>query len=206
MGKITRFIDRVSMAFTHISGVLFLIICLVVLANIITRALFNFPVKGTVGIVQLGMLICIGLVLCRSGFEERHICVMLLVDKLPPRAKAIVLALGKLISGAVFTIIAYLFFKLVPEAARLNKVTDTFRIQYFYFYAALGIGFVIAAIVFYYQCCQSVAAAVKGGAVSEYVDVDLAALEAETVEPEAVEPEAVEPEAVEPEAVEPTED
>ena len=162
MEKIKKAIDRVTSAFTLVSGVMFAIIVLIVIINIVGRATANKPVRGAIEIVQLGMLLSVGIVMCRSGFDERHICVALVIDTLPGRGRAALIALSKIISAAVFGMISYLFWTNVPEAIRLNKVSDTFRLPYEYVYLVLMICFVMGALVFLYQFLAALSIVIHG--------------------------------------------
>ena len=85
---LNRLIHKVTKGFAYVSAVIFALIVLIVLANIIGRAVFNKPIKGTVEIVQYGVMFCAGIVMCRSGLEERHISVTFLIDKYPKRVRA----------------------------------------------------------------------------------------------------------------------
>ena len=162
MGKITKMIDRVSSAFSVVSGYVFAVVVLVVIVNIIGRETLNMPVRGTVEIVQLGMLLSAGIVMCKAGFDERHICVTLLVDKLPGRGRSVFIAIAKLISTCVFGMTTYLFVMEIPKAIALNKVTDAFRLPYFYLYVVLAICFTLGTLVFFYQLCVALSVVIKG--------------------------------------------
>ncbi|MCL1828058.1 MAG: TRAP transporter small permease [Oscillospiraceae bacterium] len=160
MTKIRKAIDRVTSAFTFISALLFFIIVIIVLTNILGRAIFNRPVRGAIEIIQYGMLLCAGVVMCRSGFDERHICVTLVIDKFPGRGRAVFIALGKFVSTVVFAVITYLFLQNIPEAIALNRVTDAFRFPYHYIFIVLTFAFAMGALVFFYQFCAAVSAVI----------------------------------------------
>lgn len=141
---------------------MFGIIVLVVLANIISRSAFSRPIAGTIEIVQYGMLFCVGMVMCRSGYEERHICINILIDKYPARIREVFIALGKLFGTAVFAVVAVLFAREVPEALSSGSVTDSFRIPFEYVYVMMTICFVTGALIFLYQLCISVYRVITG--------------------------------------------
>jgi len=162
MGKITKLFDRVSSAFSVVSGYVFAVVVVVVIINIVGRALLNSPVRGTVEIVQLGMLLSAGIVMCKAGFDERHICVTLLIDKLPGRVRPAFIVIAKLVSTCVFGMTTYLFIMEIPKAISLNKVTDAFRLPYFYLYVVLSISFTLGTLVFFYQLCIAFSTVIKG--------------------------------------------
>lgn len=159
---INKAINKITSGFTIISAVIFLIIVLVVIANIVGRAVFNSPINGTVEIVQYGMLFCVGIVMCRSGYEERHITVTVLIDHYPVRIRALFVALGKLISTVVFGMITILFARQIPQALLSGKVTDTFRISFEYVYLMMVICFATGALIFFFQFCVATNTVITG--------------------------------------------
>lgn len=146
-----RTIDKITYVFTVISCIVFLFVVLIVCANIIGRAAFNHPINGTVEMVQYGALFCAGMVICRTGFEERHIVVSVFIDKYSKRVRALTIAIGKLIGTAVFGVLAYLYILRIPETISSGKVTDSFRLPFEYVYAMMVLCFAAGALVFFYQ-------------------------------------------------------
>jgi TRAP-type C4-dicarboxylate transport system permease small subunit len=146
-----RAIDKITYTFTIISCVVFFIVVLIVCANIIGRTAFNHPINGTVEMVQYGALFCAGMVICRTGFEERHIVVSVFIDKYPKRVRALTIAVGKLIGASVFGVLAYLYILRIPESISSGKVTDSFRLPFEYVYAMMVFCFAAGALVFFYQ-------------------------------------------------------
>jgi len=162
---LNKVIDKITYVFTIISCVVFSIVILIVCANIIGRAAFNRPINGTIELVQYGALFCAGMVICRTGFEDRHIVVSVLIDKYPKRVRALTIAVGKLISAAVFGVLAYLYILRIPEAISSGKVTDSFRFPFEYVYGMMVLCFATGALVFLYQffTCAHTFITGKGG-------------------------------------------
>jgi TRAP-type C4-dicarboxylate transport system permease small subunit len=126
---------------TVISAVLFAIIVLIVLANIVGRTLFNAPVKGTVELVQYGVMLCAGFVMCRSSLENKHIVVSVIIDKFSYRLHHFFVTIGKLIGAFAFGALAFLNFKNISVAIAVNKVTDSFRAPFEYICIAMTVCF-----------------------------------------------------------------
>ena len=163
---LNRLIEKVTKGFAYFSAGIFAVIVLIVLINILGRAIFNRPVKGTIEIVQYGVMFCAGIVMCRSGLEERHISVTFLIDKYPKRLRAALVALGKLIGMAAFGILAVIYAGKISEAVETGKVTDTFRLPFEYVYIVMTACFAMGALIFLYQFirCLSAAAGKTGDA------------------------------------------
>jgi TRAP-type C4-dicarboxylate transport system permease small subunit len=158
---LNRLIHKITKGFAYVSAVIFAVIVLVVLTNIVGRAVFNKPVKGTVEIVQYGVMFCAGIVMCRSGLEERHISVTFLIDKYPKRVRAALVAFGKLLGAAAFGILSAIYAGNIFEAAQTGKLTDTFRLPFEYVYLIMAVCFAMGALIFLYQFVTSVSAVMK---------------------------------------------
>jgi TRAP-type C4-dicarboxylate transport system permease small subunit len=86
---LNRLIHKITKGFAYVSAAIFLVIVLIVLANIVGRAVFNKPIKGTVEIVQYGVMFC-GIVMCgRTGGapHQRHIPDRQVPEALPGRSR-----------------------------------------------------------------------------------------------------------------------
>ncbi|NLL51645.1 MAG: TRAP transporter small permease [Peptococcaceae bacterium] len=159
---VNKVIDKVTSIFTIVSASLFAIIVLIVLANIIGRTFFHMPIKGTVEIIQYGVMFCAGIVMCRSGYEERHISVTLLIDKYPMRLRAAFVALGKLLGTIAFGALAVIYANNVPEALASGKVTETFRLPFEFIYIIMAVCFLVGALIFFYQFCVTMVTVIRG--------------------------------------------
>jgi TRAP-type C4-dicarboxylate transport system permease small subunit len=146
---------------------LFGIIVLIVIANVIGRTCFAMPIKGTVEIIQYGVMFCAGVVMCRSGYEERHISVTLLIDRYPPRLRAAFVALGKLFGTIMFGILAFIYATNIPKAMTSGKVTETFRLPFEYIYAIMAVCFAVSTLIFLYQFCVATNTVIRGKKASE---------------------------------------
>ncbi|MDR3332109.1 MAG: TRAP transporter small permease [Synergistaceae bacterium] len=147
---INKVLDKATSVVTIIASVLLILIGLVVLANIIMRAIFNSPIGGTVEVVQYGMMTCAALILCRTGFQKRHIAVTLLVDAIPKRVGNIFKTLTSLICTAVFAIISWHDFTEAPNMAATGRTSDVLKLPIHYLYIIMAVGFLLGALVFLY--------------------------------------------------------
>jgi TRAP-type C4-dicarboxylate transport system permease small subunit len=164
---LTKAIDKITSVFTIISYVVFGIIVVIVMANIIGRTAFQSPINGTMEIVQYGMLFCIGMVMCRTGFEDRHIIVSVLIDIYPARIRALFIAFAKLLGTAVFATLTFLYVLEIPQAMASGKVTDAFRIPFEYVYVLMILCFAAGALIFFYQFCLAMYMLITGKGAPE---------------------------------------
>lgn len=147
---INKILDKGSRVITTVASALLIIIAVIVLANILMRAIFNRPLAGTVEVVQYGMMTCAALILCRTGFQQRHVAVTLLVDALPKRAGSVLKMITSLISFVVFAYISVSDFLEAPKMAATGRVSDVLKLPTHYLYTIMAVGFLFAAIVFLY--------------------------------------------------------
>jgi TRAP-type C4-dicarboxylate transport system permease small subunit len=157
MVYVNKAVDKITLAMTAISGVLFAIIVLIMLVNIIGRSFFHAPVKGTVELVQYGVMLCAGFVMCRSTFEDKHIIVTFIIDRFPHRLRSFFVTIGRLTGVVAFGALTFLNYRNIPVAIAANKVTDSFRAPFEYIYIAMTICFAIGTLIFLYQFCLGVA-------------------------------------------------
>ena len=148
----TKTVDRITKILTIVSGVIFSIVVLIVVANVIGRKVLNIPIKGATELVQYGIMLAVGLVMARTGYEGRHIWVSLLVNKFGYVGSRIFIAFGCLCGTAIFAILGYLFLTEMPTYFGVaGRVTEAVHIPYYVIYAIMGIGFAIATLEYLYE-------------------------------------------------------
>jgi len=102
---VTRF-ER-ALATLAVAGVAALLaIALVVVADIVARRTLGQSLRGTIDLLQLGQMSCAFLALPWVFLRDAHIRVDLLVDRLAPRARATLRAVGTLVSAATMAALA----------------------------------------------------------------------------------------------------
>lgn len=148
----TKTVDRITKFLTVISGVIFAIVVLIVVANVIGRKVLNLPIKGATELVQYGIMLAVGLVMARTGFEGRHIWVSLLVNKFGYVGSRIFITFGCLCGTVIFGMLGYLFLTEMPTYFGVaGRVTEAVHIPYYVIYGIMGVGFVIATLEYLYE-------------------------------------------------------
>lgn len=146
---IHKIYDKISMLLIWICGILICVVVGLVIANIVTRTVFSAPIKGTVECVQYLVLFIAVMVIGRTCFEDKHIYVTILTQKIPEKARNIIYAVGRFICAAVLILMAYQMYLNVPQT--LKRVTETIKIPYYLIYVVMGTGMVLAALSFVLQ-------------------------------------------------------
>lgn len=107
MERLRALNDRVTRALLVVAAVLAFLLCFLVVADVLGRVLFNRPVKGTVEIVSLSIVVICYL---QAGFAIRSggmLNVDMFVGKAGPRAQSVFAALGALAGLVFFAIICW---------------------------------------------------------------------------------------------------
>ncbi|MCL1828761.1 MAG: TRAP transporter small permease [Oscillospiraceae bacterium] len=176
---IHKTLDRFTAAVAKLSSVVLIVVALFTLVNIISRAVFNTSVSGAIEVVQYGMMICVGLILCRTGFNKRHIAVTILIDKFPARLAGSFRAVTTLITTVVFGYVSYYFFKEIGEMAEGGRVSEILHFPYWTMYLIMAICFLMATVIFIYLtvtwCIGLFAPPEKNVAGKKDEDVDIEA-------------------------------
>lgn len=141
--------DKFSMALTYVCAVFLVIVVLVITANILLRTIFNAPISGTIEFVQYSVMAIAVMILSRTCFEDKHIYVPVLTDKMPYAVRMVVYAIGRFLSAAAFAVMTYEFFIDIPSA--MVRVTDILRLPYYIILIVMAVGMLIATIAFILQ-------------------------------------------------------
>lgn len=146
---IHKIYDKISMLLIWVCGVLICGVVVLVIANIIMRTLFNAPIKGTVEYVQYLVLFIAVMVIGRTCFEDKHIYITILTERLPEKPRRIIYAIGRFICTVVLALMCYQMYKNIP--ANMKRVTETIKLPYYLVFVFMGIGMTLAAISFALQ-------------------------------------------------------
>ena len=145
-----------------IGCVIFAIVLLIVIANILGRKVFNYPIKGATELIQYGIMLSVGLVMARTGFEGRHIFVPLIIDKFGRVGRQIFIVIGALCGTCTFAVLGYLFLTEIPTFITVaSRTTEAWNIPYYAIYAIMGGGFVIATLEYLYEVGLNIALIIK---------------------------------------------
>lgn len=138
--------------------VIFAVVILVLIANILGRKVFNYPIKGATELIQYGIMLSVGLVVARTGFEGRHIFVPLLIDKFGRVGRQVFIIFGAICGTCTFAVLGYLFLSEIPTfITGASRTTEAWLIPYYAIYAIMGIGFVIATLEYLFEVGYNIA-------------------------------------------------
>jgi TRAP-type C4-dicarboxylate transport system permease small subunit len=121
-------------------GFLFTLMLLVAL-NVAGRYFFRSPITGTVELIEFWMIFVVFLGLGYCAMEHGNISIGLLVDRLPPRAQAVVNAVTCFLSIIIVSLITWQSLMQMNGFWHSGHVSGVLRIPYFPFLIVLVLGY-----------------------------------------------------------------
>jgi TRAP-type C4-dicarboxylate transport system permease small subunit len=107
-GNIARVIHGASVAAAVLAGLCLVLMMAQMTLDVVLKFAFNAPIQGTLEIVSIYYMVAVVfLPLAIVELRHEHICVDLLVQFLPRRARNFSYVMTALVSAAFFTILGY---------------------------------------------------------------------------------------------------
>ena len=156
-----RFLERMNLVLVPIGMGAILIMMIIVSFNVIGRAFFSAPVYGTVEIVELAGVIFVSFILAYTQLRGENIVVSAVVDKLPPRLRAVVNCLTHLLSLLIVAALVWTGYVRASETVHVNEITAIFRITQAPFRFAWVFGSITLLLVLIAQFIESLVKVVK---------------------------------------------
>jgi TRAP-type transport system small permease protein len=123
----SRFLERMNHFLVPVGMGAILVMMVVVSLNVIGRV-FSLPVFGTTEVVELAGVIMVSCVLAYTQFDGQNVAATALVDKLSPRAHAIVACLTQFLTLIVVVVLGWTGFVRAYEMLNAGEITAIFRI------------------------------------------------------------------------------
>ena len=131
--------DRVSVWLGTLAGVALTALALFTMADIILRYLFNQPISGSIDIVQLALVVMTFCALPYAGRSDGHIVVDIVPDYPSQRLNRIRDATGKLLTAAIFAVLAWQGLLRAEESALFGEASNMLEIPFRpFFYVMFG--------------------------------------------------------------------
>ncbi|MEN6324807.1 MAG: TRAP transporter small permease [Syntrophomonas sp.] len=148
VGKISRMLDQIAAFCIALTMV-------VVVLNIILRALFNSPLLGTIEYVNILTAITIGLALAYCAFQDGQIAIEFLVDKLPGKLQAGIDALTNLTSLLFWSLSAWYMIGYAYSSAMSGEVSATTGIPMYPMVYLVAFGLVALCAVLFFKIADA---------------------------------------------------
>jgi len=167
-GMVTGF----SKSLDRIAGLCLTIVMLMVVANILMRAIFNHPILGTFELVGFFTALGVALALARCALENSHIAVDFLVERLPLRIKAGVEVLINLIGFSFWSMCAWHLCIYASNKMASGVVSSTAQIPVYPFIFLVSLGVLGLCLVLLLKFIQTFRTAAAGLPVAKILCFD----------------------------------
>lgn len=146
MQKFETLVIKLSRSFDALAGLILAATALLVVANILGRALMNRSILGTYEMVGFLTAAVVGLALARCAVENSHIAVGFIMERMASRLQRTV---EIIINGPVFLFLLFATYHLFSYGTRIavsGEVAPTTRLAFYPFIYLVALGFLILAL------------------------------------------------------------
>jgi TRAP-type C4-dicarboxylate transport system permease small subunit len=161
MVRFEKYMTLITSWLNWVAAAAIILVMLIVCANVIGRAFFETPVKGTVDITGLLGAIILGWAIAHTQVLKGHIRVDLFMERLSPLAQKIIDIFIDIINLVIFGLISWqtlVFAKATFDAGELSQVL---KIPLTPFILVVAIGCIALALVLVIDLVKTVTKAVS---------------------------------------------
>lgn len=170
MDRISKTLERVSLAIEVVAGGLLALITLTVVASAASRYLFSYPLPDAFDLSRLLMGAAVMWGLASVGYRGNHIKVDLLSEFLPPRYRRWVDSFAWAVLLAFTCLIAYRLAFPILNAAGSGEVTMELRLPLWPFFTVIWLGVVVSILTVF---TRLVLVATGRGNLDDFDDVEI---------------------------------
>jgi TRAP-type C4-dicarboxylate transport system permease small subunit len=148
MPRLIAFLKRTNHGLTVISIVAMMIMLIVGVYNIAGRALFHRPLLAAIEITELSSVIFVVCGMAYTQLTGSNVIVPVIIEKLPPRARAIFDSCTLFISMAMVAVLAWCGTVFAIETIQKSEITNILAIPTAFFRASwvAGCAFLFIAL------------------------------------------------------------
>jgi|LSQX01.2.fsa_nt_gb TRAP-type C4-dicarboxylate transport system permease small subunit len=147
MNKFEKTVIVISKALDKISAAGVFAMMLLVVYNVISRALFSRPLLGTIEYVGFLFTIIIGLSLANCALRGGHISLGILVEKFPSRLRNVFEAITNTISMVLMFYTSWYLLEYAFRMIRNGQVSSTAQTPIYPFIIIVAFGFLVMGLV-----------------------------------------------------------
>ena len=149
-------VKSLSQWLDRIAGLCLAGIMVLVVANIILRAIFNSPILGTIDYVGFLAALAIGLALAYCAVQNAHIAVDFVVERLPHKLQAIVDSLINIIALGFWGLVSWKMFEYARSLAASGVVSPTTQTPFHPFVYLVSLGLFVLCLVLLVRLIDSI--------------------------------------------------
>lgn len=155
MKQFTGLVTGLSRVLDRIAGFCMVAVMLLVVTNILLRAVFNRPILGTYEYVTFLTAVTIGLALAHCAVQNGHIAVSFVIEKLPGKIQAAVDVVMNIIALLFWSLCAWQVGKYANTLAVSGVVSPTTQMPFYPFIYLVAFGLVALCLVLLVKVVES---------------------------------------------------
>jgi len=160
MDKLFRFVGAITKYFDYIARIGLFVMMILVVANVILRYGWS-SIQGTYDYVQLLTAVSVSSAVAYCAYENGHIAVEILMERLPDRVQGIVGSFIGLFSVAFFAIASWQAVIVGQEMKVSRETTMAVYVPFYPFLWFLAFGLAMTAVAILPSWIKSISKAVK---------------------------------------------
>jgi TRAP-type C4-dicarboxylate transport system permease small subunit len=143
MGPVPNFVARL---FGYIAALFLAAMMLLTVADVVLRALFGYPVRGMLELVELGLACTVFLGLPAVFLRDGHLVVDVIDQITRPSVVRLLELLGALVSLGVLTVMAWQMLPVARAMYEFGDVTSDLSIPKIYYWIPVLAGVIASAV------------------------------------------------------------
>ena len=128
MKSLDSLVENLSRVMDRLAGFCIVLTMLLIVSNIILRAVFKHPLVGTVDFVNILIALTIGLSIAYCAVQDGHIAIEYFVDKMPASAAAVIKSIVNLIALVFWGVTAWYMMGFAGSMNANGQVAATSQI------------------------------------------------------------------------------
>ena len=151
---VSRYLNYIGMGFL-------IVLMLLITADVLLRATLNHPIKGSVELAELVMVMTIFLAMAYVQVQRRNIAVDILYDKFPAKVRAILDVIMTTLCLGISVLILWRSIEFQMYLQDSGRGTVVLNIPLFPFQLMVVIGYFMLCLVFITHVADAIRKAVK---------------------------------------------
>ena len=128
MKSLDGLVKNLSRVMDRLAGFCIVLMMLLIVSNIILRAVFKHPLVGTVDFVNILITLTIGLSIAYCAVQDGHIAIEFFIDKMPASVAAVIKSMVNLIALIFWGFAAWYMMGFASSMNANGQVTATSQI------------------------------------------------------------------------------
>lgn len=163
MKKMTTVVKSISSILDKLAGICIFSVMLLIVANIILREAFSRPILGTYELAGYLTAIGVGLALAHCAFNNGHIAVTFIMEKLPKKIQNLVDLFVHFVSLLFWSVAVWYLIKFAQVMQTKGLVSPTAEIPVYPFIYLTAIGVFGLSFVMFFKLVNSLQGVLENG-------------------------------------------